>query len=101
MPARPRKSSPKPQPPRHEDADLVLREFRALVVQNTRIEAAVERPGTEDEMVSYRVYADMGGREAELLVRILPEQGSYACWTVQKQNESRFAMLNTFDAYQV
>jgi hypothetical protein len=99
MPARPRKLPDKPKQPRLEDVDLVFREFRTLLVGRTRIEPAVERPGTQEDMVSYRVYADINGREAELLVRILPGKGSYACWAVQQGSETRFSMLNTFDAY--
>jgi hypothetical protein len=97
MTVRPRKS--KPQPKRHADTDLVFREFRALVVQKTRIEAASTRPGMESQMVSFRVFGQMGGHEAELMVRIVPERGSYACWTVQQSDSAQFRILNTFDAY--
>ena len=87
-----------PEPQRDGDADLVFREFRALVVRTTRIETAVTRPGM-GEMVSFRVFGRMGGHDAELMVRIMPERGSYACWTVHESNSPNFRMLNTFDAY--
>jgi hypothetical protein len=71
-----------------------------LLVGRVQVGAAVEQPGTQSELVSFYVRADAAGREAQLLVRILPEEGSYACWTLRKRDDPRYSsFLNTFDAF--
>jgi hypothetical protein len=79
---------------------LVLHRFDTLVVARPRLVAAAQRPG-RSEMISYRVFAQVGSRPVELLVRISDgDKASYACWSVQRRTDTQFTMLNTFGAVQ-
>ena len=91
--------SERDEPPEenHGEEHVVFRDIATLLVRRARAVPQVENPGN-GEMVSYLVFSELDAHVAQLLVRVHPTRGSYACWQVKKPGEQYMHMLATFDA---
>jgi hypothetical protein len=92
-----KREEPLESSPLDGDEHLVFKDITTLLVREARAVPQVKNPGS-GEMVSYLVLSEVGSRRAELMVRVHPTRGSYACWQIQEGNEQHMSMLGTFGA---